>query len=116
MIYLLDKIPLSIFRQSYNTDINYNMEKFKYGNHKAFYEKLWKLETEEARMLALKEYLLSLPLEGMLEFNNWNAKGLSVGIDKQIKKGLTEDDKAWFKQQFSQFDDVEEVIKRRKAA
>jgi hypothetical protein len=46
------------------------MEKFKYGNHKAFYEKLWKLETEEARMLALKEYLLSLPLEGMLEFNS----------------------------------------------
>jgi hypothetical protein len=29
---------------------------------------------------------------------------------------MTEDDKAWFKQQFSQFDDLEEVIKRRKAA
>jgi hypothetical protein len=92
------------------------MGKFKYGNHKAFYEKLWKLETEEERMLALKDYLLSLPLEGMLEFNNWNAKGLSDGIDKQIKKGLTEEDKTWFKQQFSQFDDLEEVIKLRKAA
>jgi hypothetical protein len=84
------------------------------------YKKYTELETEAEQYAWLKDFTLSLPLSDLLAWNDFIGEKLDRGIDEAIKKGLTEDDKLWFKEQFAKFDALEAIIRpnaeQRKAA
>ena len=86
----------------------------------AFYKKYAQAETETAQYALLKDFTLSLTLDELLAWNDFVDAKWQKAIDVTLKKGLTEDDKLWFKQQFAKFDALEAIIKpsaeQRKAA
>lgn len=86
----------------------------------AFYKKYAKAETEAEQYALLKDFTLSLSLDELLAWNDFVDAKWQKSIDATLKKGLTEDDKLWFKQQFAKFDALEAIIKpnaeQRKAA
>jgi hypothetical protein len=77
----------------------------------AFYKKYAKAETEAAQYALLKDFTLNLSLEDLLAWNNFLDAKWQISINETLKKGLTEEDKAWFKQQFAKFDDLEAIIR-----
>jgi hypothetical protein len=77
----------------------------------AFYNKYNKAETETAQYALLKDFTLSLSLDELLAWNNFVDAKWQKSIDETLKKGLTEEDKAWFKNQFAKFDALEAIIK-----
>ena len=86
----------------------------------AFYKKYAQAETEAAEYALLKDFTLSMSLDELLAWNDFVDAKWQKSIDATLKKGLTEDDKLWFKQQFAKFDDLEAIIRpnaeQRKAA
>ena len=84
------------------------------------YKEYCTLETEALQYAWLKDFTLSLPLHDLLAWNNFIGKKWDKDIEELLKKGLTEDDKLWFKQQFAKFDALEAIIRpnaeQRKAA
>jgi hypothetical protein len=77
----------------------------------AFYNKYNKAETEAVQYALLKDFTLSLSLDELLAWNNFVDAKWQKSIDETLKKGLTAEDKAWFKQQFAKFDALEAIIK-----
>jgi hypothetical protein len=77
----------------------------------AFYKKYCEMETEAMQYAVLKDFTLSLQLDDLLAWNDFMGKKLDEGINEAKKQGLTEDDRAWFKQQFAKFDALEAIIK-----
>ena len=86
----------------------------------ALYKEYCKLETEAMQYAWLKDFTLSCSLEELLAWNDFIGRKWDKDIEELLKKGLTEDDKLWFKQQFAKFDDLEAIIRpnaeQRKAA
>jgi hypothetical protein len=86
----------------------------------AFYKKYAQTETEVEQYELMKDFTLSLSLDELLVWNNFIDEKLQKSIQITLKKGLTEDDNVWFKQQFAKFDALETILKpniaQRKAA
>ena len=72
--------------------------------YKSFYTKYSKVKTEVEQYALLKDFTLSLSLDELLAWNKFISIKWQKKLDKSIKKGLTEDDKIWFNQQFEKFD------------
>jgi hypothetical protein len=77
----------------------------------AFHNKYAKAETETAQYALLKDFTLSLTLDELLAWNSFIDAKWQKSINETLKQGLTEDDRAWFKQQFAKFDALEAIIK-----
>ena len=77
----------------------------------AFYNKYAKAETEAAQYALLKDFTLSLSLDELLAWNSFLDAKWQKSINETLKKGLTEEDKAWFKNQFAKFDALEAIIR-----
>ena len=85
-------------------------------NHKAFVERLWQLKTKAQQHAALKDYMLSLSFDELIEWNAQNFDESQKSIDALLKKGVTDDDRTWFGEQFAKFDDLERTIRGNAAA
>jgi hypothetical protein len=77
----------------------------------AFYNKHAKAETETVQYALLKDFTLSLSLDELLAWNEFIDSKWQKSINESIKKGLTEEDHVWFKQQFAKFDTLEAILK-----
>ncbi len=84
------------------------------------YKEYSTLETEAMQYAWLKDFTLGCTLGELLAWNNFIGKKWDKAIDVTLKKGLTEEDKLWFKEQFAKFDALEAIIRpnaeQRKAA
>ena len=88
-------------------------------NNKKF-DKLWKkfseAKTEEEQYAIMKEFMFSSNLDELLEWNHYlGGKGLKTWAEHR-KTGLSEEDKAFYKEQFAKFDELEATLKLRRAA
>jgi hypothetical protein len=77
----------------------------------AFYNKHAKAETEAVQYALLKDFTLSLSLDELLAWNEFVDSKWQKSINEVLKKGLTEEDKVWFKNQFAKFDILEATLK-----
>ncbi len=84
--------------------------------YSSFYKKLWLTTAEAEQHNMLKDFMLSLSFEELIEWNNYLFEGVERQIQKNIKQGLTEEDKEFYRKQFARFDDLAEEIKLKKAA
>jgi hypothetical protein len=77
----------------------------------AFHKKYSEAKTETMQYALLKDFTLSLPLDELLAWNDFVGEKLNKATKEAIKKGLTEEDHVWFKQQFAKFDALEAIIR-----
>jgi hypothetical protein len=84
-------------------------------NHQKFFATYQEATTDEKHLL-LKNYMLSLSFEELLDWNNYLSDNIDALIQKNIAQGLTEADKAFYHQQFARFDNLAEHINRKAAA
>lgn len=75
-------------------------------NHSAFVEQYQLAATADAKHLLLKDYMLSMSFEELMDWNNFLSDNIDVLIHKNIQTGLTEDDKDFYRQQFARFDNL----------
>lgn len=87
---------------------------------KAFYKKYAQTETEAEQYELMKDFTLRLSLDELLAWNNFIDEKLQTSIQIILKKGLTEYDNVWLRQQFAKFNALETILKpniaQRKAA
>ena len=84
------------------------------------FELLWKKyqETDSAdnRLAMMREFMMGSSFDELIAWNDYLAEMSQKSLKKIVEKGLTDEDRAFFKEQFAKFDDLEAVIKARKAA
>jgi hypothetical protein len=85
-------------------------------NHNAFVTKYQAAETAEDKQQLLKNFMLSLSFEELLDWNNFLSDNIDVLIQKNIKEGLTKEDKEFYRQQFARFDNLSEQIQQKAMA
>ena len=94
--------------------------KMKIQKFESFYKTYALAKTEKAQYSLLKDFTLSLSLDELLTWNDFVYEKWQKAFDKLLKNGLTDEDRAWFSDQFAQFDVLEASFKtpieQRKAA
>ena len=65
-------------------------------------------ETDEEKHLLLKNHMLSMSFEELMDWNIFLSDNIDVLIHKNIKDGLTNEDKEFYRQQFARFDGLME--------
>ena len=84
-------------------------------NHNTFFKKYQLAKTIDEKQILLKNYMLSLSFEELLDWNNYLSDNIDVLIHKNIEQGLTEEDKEFYRQQFARFDNLMEQIPHKAA-
>ncbi len=84
------------------------------------FDKIWKkfseAQTEEEQYAIMKEFMFGATLDELLEWNYYlGGKSLKTWAEHR-KTGLSEEDKAFYKEQFAKFDDLEAELKLGEAA
>lgn len=85
-------------------------------NNNAFVTKYQLADTAEEKHLLLKNYMLSMSFEELMDWNNFLSDNIDVLIAKNIKDGLTNEDKEFYRQQFARFDNLMEQSQLKVAA
>ena len=75
-------------------------------SHSAFVEKYKLVGTADAKHQLLKNYMLSMSFEELMDWNNFLSDNIDVLIHKNIETGVTEEDKEFYRQQFARFDNL----------
>ena len=75
-------------------------------NHDDFVKKYQHAETAEDKHQLLKNFMLSMSFEELMDWNNFLSDNIDVLIHKNIKAGLTTEDKEFYRQQFARFDNL----------
>ena len=84
-------------------------------NHSTFFKKYQLAKTIDEKQILLKNYMLSLSFEELLDWNNYLSDNIDALIHKNIEQGLTEEDKEFYRQQFARFDNLIEQIPHKAA-
>jgi hypothetical protein len=74
--------------------------------HNAFVKKYNLAETAEEKQGLLKDFMLSMSFEELMDWNNFLSDNIDVLIHKNIEAGLTQEDKEFYRQQFARFDNL----------
>ncbi len=85
-------------------------------DNNAFVKKYQLAATDEEKHLLLKNHMLSMSFEKLMDWNNFLSDNIDVLIAKNIKDGLTNEDKEFYRQQFARFDGLTEQNQRKVAA
>ena len=85
-------------------------------NHDAFVEEYQHAETAEEKHQLLKNFMLSMSFEELMDWNNFLSDNIDILINKNIQAGLTIDDKEFYRQQFARFDSLMTTQNSHKAA
>lgn len=84
------------------------------------FELLWakyqETESAEKRLAMMREFMMSSSFEELIAWNDYLAEMSEKSLKKIVADGLTDEDRAFFKEQFAKFDDLEAILKTRKAA
>jgi hypothetical protein len=89
------------------------MKKINYSN---FVKKYHAVATSDEKQMLLKDFMLSMSFEELLDWNNFLSDNLDVLIQKNINEGLTQDDKDFYRQQFARFDTLSEEMRQKAVA
>lgn len=73
-------------------------------------------DSEKSRLEMMREFMMNSSFEELMAWNDYLAEMSEESLQKIVAQGLTEEDKAFFKEQYAKFDGVEAQIKARKAA
>ena len=94
--------------------------KMRIKKFESFYKTYALAETVETQYILLKDFTLSLSLDELLAWNDFIYAKWQKSFDKLLEKGLTDEDRAWFADQFAEFDALEAsfkpTVEQRKAA
>jgi hypothetical protein len=90
--------------------------KMKKIHYDAFVTKYNSTETAEQKQLLLKDFMLSMSFEELMDWNNFLSDNIDVLTRKNIEAGLTEADKEFYRQQFARFDNLMLTTKPHKVA
>ena len=85
-------------------------------NHNAFVRKYQRAETADNKHQLLKDFMLSMSFEELMDWNNFLSDNIDVLINKNIEAGLTKEDKEFYRQQFARFDNLMEKNQHKIAA
>ena len=85
-------------------------------NHSDFIKKYHLAETAEVKHQLLKDFMLSMSFEELMDWNNFLSDNIDVLINKNIEAGLTKEDKEFYRQQFARFDNLMEKNQHKIAA
>ncbi len=85
-------------------------------NHDDFVKKYQLADTASQKENLLKDYMLSMSFAELMDWNNFLSDNIDVLIHKNIKSGVTEEDKAFYRQQFARFDNIMEQSQLKVAA
>jgi S-adenosylmethionine:diacylglycerol 3-amino-3-carboxypropyl transferase len=84
------------------------------------FELLWakyqETDAAEKRLAMMREFMMGSSFEELIAWNDYLAEMSQKSLKKIVAEGLTDEDRTFFKEQFAKFDDLEAVIKARKAA
>jgi hypothetical protein len=89
------------------------MKKTNFDN---FVEKYRSVATTEGKHILLKDFMLSMSFEELLDWNNFLSDNIDVLIQKNINEGLTQEDKEFYRQQFARFDNLSEQMRQKAVA
>ncbi len=70
----------------------------------------------EIRLAMMREFMMASNFEELMAWNEYLDEMSKESLKKIAAKGLTDEDRAFFKEQFAKFDDLEAQLKLRKAA
>ena len=84
-------------------------------NHNTFFKKYQSAKTTDEKQGLLKNYMLSLSFEELLDWNTFLSDNIDVLLHKNIEQGLTDEDKEFYRQQFARFDNLIEQIPHKAA-
>ena len=79
-------------------------------NHNTFFKKYQSAKTTDEKQGLLKNYMLSLSFEELLDWNTFLSDNIDVLLHKNIEQGLTDEDKEFYRHQFARFDNLIEQI------
>jgi hypothetical protein len=88
----------------------------KQTNFDNFVKKYHSVETSEGKHILLKNFMLSMSFEELLDWNNFLSDNIDVLIQKNINEGLTQEDKEFYRQQFARFDKLSEQMSQKAVA
>lgn len=81
-----------------------------------FFEKYMSLESEDEKLNFQKDFMLSLSFKDLKAWTDCLSDSIDAQMDKNIKRGLTEEDKEFYRRHFARFDALIEQINHKKAA
>ena len=79
-----------------------------------FFEVYINTQTEAEQYSVLQDFMLSCSFKELLAWDDYLEN--KSNFNEIVARGLTDEDRTFFKEQFAKFDDLEAVIKARKAA
>ena len=82
----------------------------------AFFEKYMSLESDDEKHNFQKDFMLSLSFKDLKAWTDCLSDSIDAQIDKNIERGLTEEDKEFYRRHFDRFDALTEQINHKKAA
>ncbi|MBL7818140.1 MAG: hypothetical protein JNL70_24230 [Saprospiraceae bacterium] len=81
-------------------------------NHNLFLEELFNIESEEERYRRLKEYMLTLNFDELMDWTKNHFAQLNASLDK----GITAEEREKLLTQFSRFDELQSIQSLKKKA
>jgi NH3-dependent NAD+ synthetase len=85
-------------------------------NHTAFIKKYQSADTTDEKHQLLKNFMLGMSFEELMDWNNFLSDNIDILINKNIATGLTKEDKEFYHQQFARFDNLMEQNQHKAAA
>jgi hypothetical protein len=92
------------------------MKKIKNEKFELLWNNYQKAGSDQIRLEMMREFMMASNFEELMAWNEYLDEMSKKSLKKIVAKGLTDDDRAFFKEQFAKFDELEAVIKARKAA
>jgi phage regulator Rha-like protein len=84
------------------------------------FELLWKdyqeANSDESRLEMMREFMMGSSFEELMAWNEYLGEMQQKALKELVAKGLTDEDRAFFKEQFAKFDGLEAELKVRKTA
>jgi hypothetical protein len=81
-----------------------------------FFDHYMSLHSEDEQLNFQKDFMLSLSFEELKDWTNYLSDSIDAQIQKNLEKGLTEEDKEMYLRQFARFDTIVEQLQLKKAA
>jgi hypothetical protein len=85
-------------------------------DYHSFYMEYITVKSDEKQHIMLRDFMLSLSFEELKGWTDYLFEGIDKQINKSIRQGLTEEDRAFYEKHFAQFDRLSEQIQLKKAA
>lgn len=83
---------------------------------KSLWEAYQKADSDECRLEMMREFMMGSSFDELMAWNEYLGEMQQKALKELVAKGLTDEDRAFFKEQFAKFDGLEAEVKARKTA